>query len=52
MCDKFYAVSNTLFPKEEADKIVDVALGKNFIVVCTESGKCYGAGYVFYRYLG
>ena len=37
--DKFHAIPNDLFPKEEADKIVDVALGKNFIVICTESGK-------------
>jgi alpha-tubulin suppressor-like RCC1 family protein len=50
--EKFYPVAKDLFPKDAYDKIVDVGLGKNFIMVCTESGKCYGAGYVFYRYIG
>ena len=49
--DSFSKVSDTLFPKDENDKIVDVTLGKNFIIVATESGECYGAGYYFYRYI-
>ena len=40
-----------MFPRDQADKIVDVSLGKHFIMIVTESGKVYGSGYVFYRYL-
>ena len=48
---EFNKVSDTLFPKGVNDKIVDVTLGKNFIIVTTESGECYGSGYYFYRYI-
>ena len=50
--NEFRKVDDKLFPKGEDDKIVDVTLGKNFIIVVTESGECYGAGYYFYRYIG
>ena len=35
---------------EEGDKIIDITSGRHFVVAVTERGKCYGSGYIFYRY--
>ena len=40
-----------LFPIDDGDKIIDIASGKHFLICVTEQGKCYGSGYIFYRYL-
>ena len=49
--NQFYEVRADLFPRDQSDKITDVSLGKHFIMIVTESGKVYGSGYVFHRYL-
>ena len=34
---------------DSGDKYVDVACGRHFTLVCTEKGKVYGTGYLYYR---
>ena len=49
---KFVEVDNDFYPRQNKnDKFVDVALGKKFIVLCTESGEVYGSSYYLYRYI-
>ena len=49
---KFVEIDNEFYPRQNKnDKFVDVALGKKFIVLCTEGGKVYGSSYYLYRYI-
>jgi alpha-tubulin suppressor-like RCC1 family protein len=47
-CDKFYEIVN-LWPLASDDKLIDVDGGKHFMVACSQKGKVYASGYMFYR---
>lgn len=38
-----------LWPLDTDDKLVDIAGGLHFMIACTEKGKVYSSGYMFYR---
>jgi len=46
--EKFVEIKN-LFPMAAAEKIVDVAGGKHFMVVVTDLGNVFSSGYLLYR---